>query len=290
MTYIFVSLLLLVALYPVWVVHKQTQGSPETVQRTPKEWGAEYEEISYLTPDGLTLRGWMVPAGGEKAVLLLHGNGGSRNGFSSGIFDLGEWYHKEGYSVMMADLRAHGESEGDRIYFGIKESEDMAGWLAKIDPTGSFSWTLHGFSMGAVTALMMKERDPKRFEKVVADAPWIDFEMLSKQELWRRGHLPPLFYGYVKFIAWLLFDIDFKRADNRRRCEELCGSEILYIFESDDRLVTKEHPRKLRRICPKAEIAEFEGVGHVEAFKERPKLYTERLLAFLRRRSVAVRS
>jgi len=178
-------------------------------------------------------------------------------------------------------MRAHGESEGGRIYFGIKESEDMAGWIGEIDSAGRFSWTIHGFSMGAVTALMMKEREPKRFEKVVADAPWIDFDLLSKRELWRRAHLPPLFYRYVKLIAKYFFDINFEAADNRSRCKKLCGHEILYIFEEEDSLVTQDHRKRLKEACETAQIVCFEGVGHVEAFKEMPERYTKELSAFL---------
>jgi pimeloyl-ACP methyl ester carboxylesterase len=136
--------------------------------------------------------------------------------------------------------------------------------------------------MGAVTALMMKEREPRRFEKVVADAPWIDFELLSKQELWRRADLPPLFYGYTKLVAKLFFDIEFKEADNRLRCKKLCKEPILYIFESEDTLVTKEHIGRLREACPDAEIAIFEKAGHVEAFKEMPERYTETVSRFLK--------
>ncbi len=281
MKLLFAALLLFALLYPVYVVHKQTLGSHEKIEKSPAEWGAEYEDIEFKTEDGLMLKGWWVPNGSAKAVLLLHGNGGSRNGFTSGVFELGKWYHDQGYNVMMADLRAHGESEGERITFGVKESKDMLGWIEKLDAKKSYLWTIHGFSMGAVTALMMKEKEPARFEKVVADAPWIDFEILAKQELWRRANLPPLLYGYVGFVAKNFFGLDFKEADNKERCKKLCKERVLYIFESEDRLVTKTQQKVLKESCPKAQTLLFEGVGHVDAFKQMPHEYTGRLKIFL---------
>ncbi len=280
MSLILFALLIFVLLYPLWVVHRQTLGRHERIERSPKEWGAGFEDIEYETFDGLILRGWWVAAETRKAVLLLHGNGGSRNGHRSGIFDLGRWYHERGFSVMMVDMRAHGESEGRRIYFGIKESVDLLGWVERIDPNSAFSWSIHGFSMGAATALMMKDRKPDRFERVVADAPWIDFHTLARRELWRRAYLPPLFYGYIRFIAKRVFDIDFNAADNQKRSKRLCGERILYIFESQDRLVTPLHTKILKQICPDAKVAIFDDVGHVEAFKGDSERYLDTLRKF----------
>ncbi|WOE69497.1 alpha/beta fold hydrolase [Hydrogenimonas thermophila] len=267
--------LLFILLYPFWVVHKQTLGFNEKIEKRPSDWPAEYEDIYYKTDDNLLLKGWWIPAKSNKAVLLLHGNGGNRNGYHSGVFELGKIYHNRGFNVMLVDLRAHGESSGKRVYFGVKEHKDMLSWLNTVDPKGKYEWYLHGFSMGASTVLMMAESDPERFVKVVADAPWIDFEALVKQELWKRAHLPSFAYSYVKWIAETFFDQDFVFADNRDRCKKLCKKEILYIFESNDSLLSDYHYRLLKSICPSAEIKIFDGVAHVDAFKQHPDRYVQ---------------
>ncbi|WP_201352504.1 alpha/beta hydrolase [Hydrogenimonas urashimensis] len=270
---------LFLVLYPFYVVSKQISGYREPIEKTPAQWGASFENIDFVTDDGLVLKGWWIPGKGRKAVMLLHGKSGSRNGYHSGIFDLGQWYHSRGYHVMMADMRAHGESGGKYVYFGVRESCDMLGWLRKIDPLGEYRWVLHGFSLGAVTAMMMLEREPALFGKVVADAPWIDFEMLVKSELKKRAHLPPFTYPYVAWIAQNFFGQDFRAADNRGRCRRLCGRPILYIREEEDALLPPWHWRLLERACPQAKVALFEGVGHVEAFTECPRRYTKLLEA-----------
>jgi len=271
-------------LYPVWVVHRQTLGHKEAIERTPAEWGAAFEEIEHTAEDGVRLKGWWIPGRSDRAVLLIHGNGGSRNGRHSGIFELGAWYWREGFSVMMVDLRAHGESGGKRIFFGIREHTDLLGWVERIDPQVRHQWHLHGFSMGASTALMMMDEDPRRYRAAVVDAPWIDFHLLAKQELWRRAHLPPLFYGYVRWIARRFFGIDFDAADNKERCRRLCGYPVLYIFEEDDRLVTAAHRTLLKRVCPLASFVLFQGVSHVDAFRSLPSLYQERVADFLEKK------
>ena len=276
-TALFLPLFLFILLYPFYVVYKQTLGEREPIVRTPEEWGASYEDIEYTTSDGIGLKGWWIRAESDRAVLLLHGKAGCRNGFHSGVFDLGHWYHRRGYNVMMPDMRAHGESGGKYIYFGIREHADMLGWIQAIDPSYRFRWVLHGFSMGAVTALMMADRAPGRFRKVVADAPWIDFEGVVKQELWKRAHVPAFAYPYIRWIAKTFFGQQFKLADNRARCRRLCGKDILYITEENDHLIRPYHWEILKTACPEAKIVTFEGVGHVSAFKEQPARYTELL-------------
>ncbi|WP_456403364.1 alpha/beta hydrolase [Hydrogenimonas sp.] len=268
-------------LYPVWVVHRQTLGHHERIEHDPSEWGAPFESIEHTAEDGVRLKGWWIPGRSHKAVLLIHGNRGSRNGYHSGIFELGAWYWRRGFHVMMVDLRAHGESGGERISFGIREHADLLGWVERLDPECAYAWHLHGFSMGASTALMMMERRPERFRGALVDASWIDFHALARQELWRRAHLPALLYPYVRWIARTFFGIDFEAADNKERCRRLCGRAVLYIFEENDTLVTSFHRRLLQELCPAAEILLFEHSGHVDAFKECPDRYTEAIDSFL---------
>ena len=275
MTLLFILLLLAILLYPFYVIHKQIRGSAEPIERTPAEWGAEFEDISYTTDDGISLRGWWIEGRGERAVLLLHGKAGSRNGYHSGVFDLGAWYHGRGYSVMMVDLRAHGESGGRYVYFGVREHADMLGWLDALGVSERYRWALHGFSMGAVTAMMMAEKRPGSFFKVVAHAPWIDFGRVVRQELRKRASVPPAAYPLIRWIAHHFFGQDFEEADNTERCRKLCGREILYIRESEDELLPAYHWHLLKRLCPSAKVVTFEGLGHVEAFRELPHLYTE---------------
>ena len=270
---LFVTLALFLLLYPFYVVHKQAQGEKGRITRTPAEWGADYETIRHLTSDGLLLAGWWVPGKSDRAVLLLHGKAGNRNGRHTGVFDLGAWYWRRGYNVMLVDMRAHGESEGRYVTFGVREHADMLGWVRKIDPKNRYRRVIHGFSMGAVTALMMKEKEPGRFRTVVADAPWIDFDALVKQELWKRAFIPPFAYPYIRWVAETFFGISFKMADNTARVGRLCGQEILYIFEEKDTLLPPLHRKRVVKACPGADVVVFDGVGHVEAFRERREAY-----------------
>ena len=95
MTFPLFSLVLFAFLYPVWVVHRQTLGMHETVEKTPEAWPAPYDDICFTTNEGILLKGWWVAAESRKAVLLLHGNGGSQTVITAVFSNLSDAITKE---------------------------------------------------------------------------------------------------------------------------------------------------------------------------------------------------
>src|ERR1700722_1585056 len=86
----------------------------------PADLGAT--AIALRSASGATLRGWYAPgAPGHGAVLLVHGIHADRRV----MVPRARFLHRAGYSVLLFDLQAHGESTGDRITFGIKEGLDV---------------------------------------------------------------------------------------------------------------------------------------------------------------------
>ena len=92
------------------------------------EWleTVERRKIQVRTTDGYLLTAAEFPAGtGDKWALLLHGY----TGWKEEMYQFACWYHQQGYSVLVPDLRCQGESEGDFIGMG---------WTAKGNYVGCF--------------------------------------------------------------------------------------------------------------------------------------------------------
>jgi hypothetical protein len=70
--------------------------------------GKPYEDASFETQDGLTIRGWYVPSSNGAALIVLHGSGGAR----IRPVDHARILVDHGYGVLLIDVRGHGESEG----------------------------------------------------------------------------------------------------------------------------------------------------------------------------------
>jgi predicted alpha/beta-fold hydrolase len=83
--------------------------------------GFEGTEVSFASESGAVLRGNLLKGTpGRGVVILMHGVRGHRGEMAGHA----EFLHKAGYSVLLFDFQAHGESSGSRITSGYLESMD----------------------------------------------------------------------------------------------------------------------------------------------------------------------
>ena len=163
------------------------------ILRTPEEYGLEYEEISFLTEDGVTIKGWFIPAESDKVIISNHFSPANRYGFAghlegldfAGGFEVNflpryKALHEAGYNVLAYDLRCHGESEsGEKGVTGVGYFE-WAEVLASINyiknrpDTAHKDISLMSMCMGANATINAMEKKPEVFEEIkclIAIAP-----------------------------------------------------------------------------------------------------------------------
>ena len=119
------------------------------VFETPDKYGLDYEDVTFNTKDGVTLSGWIVKGSTDKVIIQSHfGVQCSRCGFTiegKGMMEKMLW-NKDihflnqakylvdaGYTVLMYDLRNHGQSgsgEEQWITWGLEERYDV---IAAVD-------------------------------------------------------------------------------------------------------------------------------------------------------------
>jgi predicted acyl esterase len=86
----------------------------------PADFGLEYVDVSFPSRDGLTLRGWWLEGGDDNPIIVVvHGSGGNRADPAERMLGIAKDLVSYGYSVLMFDMRGHGESEGEYISAGI---------------------------------------------------------------------------------------------------------------------------------------------------------------------------
>lgn len=135
------------------------------------------EDFNVRASDGVELRGWKVrpPSPTGDWVLLYHGIADNRTGCSGH----GEFLLRHGYSLVMMDSRAQGESGGDIATFGWKERYDT---VAITNALYAAEKVRHlfalGVSMGAAIALQSAAVEP-RIEAVSAEDPFADLREVS---------------------------------------------------------------------------------------------------------------
>jgi len=143
----------------------------EPVSRTPAEVGLDYEPVSFPATDGVGIKGWFVPAEGEgrkPAIVFVHGWMWNRLGNVAGRAPIDDRdvdflpatkaLHDAGYSVLLYDVRRHGESENGKglVSFGPLEKRDFVGAVnflrTREDVDGERIGSI-GISMGGTIAL-----------------------------------------------------------------------------------------------------------------------------------------
>lgn len=106
---------------------------------SPSNWDLAYEDVEFITADGITLRGWLINPGQDKVIIQSHfGLFSSRAGYTNDGKPIGmrAWptdipflkhiqkFAHEGYTILAYDLRNCGESDKDSCgYSGDGQTE-----------------------------------------------------------------------------------------------------------------------------------------------------------------------
>ena len=154
-----------------------------------------YINVYIKSFDGLRLYGALLENYSDKIVICVHGfTGSGKKDFAS----LAQAYYKNGYNVLLVDNRAHGQSEGKYVGFGVLDRFDLRNWVKYvINRFGSnVQVFLHGISMGAATVLMASSIMPKNVRGIIADCGFTSVYEIFEYVLKRDYHLPkfPIIY------------------------------------------------------------------------------------------------
>jgi uncharacterized protein len=111
---------------------------------------------TFASESGSLIHGWLsVGKPGQGVVLLLHGLRGDRRDMISRA----EFLRARGYSVLLVDFQAHGESRGSGVTFGDLESRDVTAAIHYLHhnlPAEKIG--ILGVSLGAAATVLAKGR------------------------------------------------------------------------------------------------------------------------------------
>ena len=239
-------------------------------------------EVFITSGDGLKLSGtWLAADNPKGTVILAHGYRSSKYlDFSPAL----EPYHDYGLNILLPDQRAHGKSQGRLITFGVKESDDIARWVAwHNEQYGEIPLVLSGLSMGASTVLFLADADlPANVKGIIADcgftSPWEIISWVFK----KVTHLPPLVAVWVADgFARIFGGFSFRQKDTRK---SLANSRlpVLMIHGEADGFVPCEMTRQGYAACTgEKQVLFVEGAEHALSFLVDGERYKEMVQAFL---------
>ena len=160
-------LLLLGLGFSYWVGGELVAPRPMPIGAAPEDLHAE----SVIIPGKVgSVHGWWIRGDADKAsVLLLHGIRANR----SHMLGRARMLAGHGYSVLLIDLQAHGESPGTAITLGWRESVGVqlaSEWIRRQRPGKPLGAI--GVSLGGASILLGPS--PSGFDAVVLEAVYAD--------------------------------------------------------------------------------------------------------------------
>ncbi|MBC8026951.1 MAG: alpha/beta hydrolase [Steroidobacteraceae bacterium] len=230
--------------------------------------------------DGHAVAGsWRDLGADSPVVLLLHGLRGDR----ASMVPRARVLLDAGFSVLLIDQQAHGETPGEIITLGWRESKDVRAardWLRAQAPGRRIA--VLGVSLGGAAALLGDQ--PVGFDAVVIEATYPRLGRALDNRIgiragWLRKLLAPL----------LLVQIEPRLGVTPAQLEPIrniatLGAPVMIVGGSRDAHTTEEETRELFAAAsePKA-LWIVEGAAHQDFARFDRAGYEQNVVAFLRR-------
>lgn len=243
---------------------------------------------------GIEIAGWWVPANPAdsgtpaRTVIVVHGFTACRHDHA--VLLPAGMLHKAGFSVLLIDLRDHGDStrEDGRFAGGTDEYRDVLGawdWVQSEKGVDPRSIGLVGVSLGAATVLLAAGQEPG-VAAVWEDSSYADLPSAIDAELTRNGYPTFLAFGGVAAARLISGDdlISYSPLDAVKRLD---GRPLFITHGTADTRLSVEYGRRLeaavRADGGDVESWYIDGAEHVEAMLTDTAEYEQRLVGFFTR-------
>ena len=210
----------------------------------PADYGLRSEEISPIASDGVRLHGWWIHGGGDRVLLLFHGNAGN----VSHRLDRAKLFAERlGVDLFLVDYRGYGRSAGRpseaglyRDGFAIYDAALERGFPAE-------RIVLFGESLGCAVAVEVALARP--CAGVALETPFLSVPALA------RVHYPFV----PRFLVRSRYDTQSKIAR--------VGSPKLLVAAALDDIAPASHARRLFELAkPPKELLVVPGAGHNDTY------------------------
>jgi fermentation-respiration switch protein FrsA (DUF1100 family) len=255
-----------------------------TIGAPPTDLAAE--PVALSSPSGATLRGWYIAGRpGRGAVVLMHGVHANR----LSMVPRARFLSAAGFSILLFDLQAHGESTGDHITFGHLEGLDAGAAVAYLRqrlPAERIG--VIGTSLGGAAALLGP--GPLPVDALVLESVYSEIGAATSNRVAAvLGHVlgRTLAEAVARPAAWL-FQLVLPpflgvSPNDLRPIDRVAGIGAPVLIAAgtlDDRTTIAESAAMFDRARDPKLFWRVEGAGHVDLEAYAPDEYRKRVLAF----------
>ena len=242
-----------------------------------------HEDVYVESYDGLKLHATWFPQGdAKKVVICFHGY--TSQGMSD-YLGLSDYYLRNGFSMLLVDERAHGDSEGTYIGFGCLDRMDAMKWISWVIEKSEedVQILLHGTSMGGATVLMTSGLElPGQVKGIISDCGFTSAKEVFTHVLHSMYHLPAFPMIQIASV------VNKKKAGytlgqcNAAKEVRKATVPILLIHGSGDTFVPCRMCDEIyENIASEKKKLIVEGAAHAESFYKDTEAYENALNEFI---------
>jgi uncharacterized protein len=252
-------------------------SSPEAVGIT------DYQDVSFPSADGLTLRGWYIPTQNGAVVIFVHGLGSNRGMFWNDVAML----HQHGYGILLFDLRNSGVSDGEITTMGLQEARDVDGAVTFVlsqPGVDADKVAVLGHSMGGATVILAAAHNPT-ISAVIAQSTYTSLEDNVSASMRQLTGLPAFpFAPLVVFFGEQQSGMQIRQVRPVDDIGKISPRPILLVHGERDNLVQVSNVYHLYEAAaqPK-ELLVIQNAGHGGFFRASPDEYERSIIDFLQR-------
>jgi uncharacterized protein len=248
----------------------------------PVDVGLTAEAVRIPGPRG-TLAAWYLPATNGCTLICCHGIHDNRGQWLEQVARL---HRRSGYGAVLFDFSGHGESEGQFVTYGARETLDVAAVLAFLRECGDVDMThigILGYSLGGITAILAAASMPE-LACVVIESGFADVQRDLGVLFRRYIGLPGFpFANLIVFFGEMMSGVRLAEIRPVRVIGRISPRAVFIIADLKDELANEpydgEHlyaaagePKRLWQVAE---------AHHVRAFQVMPDEWIERVGGFL---------
>ncbi len=253
------------------------------VKNHPDQYNLAYEIINFPTADGLTLKGWFIPAADgetEKTIILCHGWGANRGDLLRDTHFLAE----KGFNLFYFDFRASGESAGSISSVGYLETRDFDAaydFLKTHRPHAMTHAAVFGTSMGGSVAIFAAAKYPE-LKCLLAENTFLSYRRVVSNWSWLRTKVPyypmvPLTLAFVK----MKLDADPEPFSPMHNIDKV-KTPVMFINGDHDDIVPLQDADTLYGMCKaeKKQMWIITGASHGKCAEVGGEVYKNKVTQF----------
>ena len=264
-----------------YFAYRLTKPHQHSIGNPPADFSFPIESITLNSNDGRTVCGWLVPADDrERAIILLHGYTGDR----TTMLARAKFFREQGYTVLLYDACACGESAGECITFGYHESHDLLSALEFLRRRDYQRIACLGVSQGGAT-ILFAGRFPQHFGHVrcvICESVYDELEHAVDRRFRRYFGIPgrPACCLLVPFAEWRT-GIAIDEVKPVAHVGKLQCPVLLISGDQDNRVYVEDTQALFAAAQEPKELWLIPGAGHHDLF--RCEGYELKVTAFLER-------